>query len=211
MALISLNIYRNCPVLSYQSVLFYKLSYTFISYFILAQSVEILKKTAQGHQCYSHILCNMVKTRLILIVLSKPINIVTKVILAPAASLARLRLAAFLKLRTLGVSKLHNLKSLTRIWNANTKMTQFSLRQAWHSLPQAIIFIERKVSGYLSESHKKFVNSRILIEWLDDLWYGYIVYREIRWCSMLHKIVKYCPVLSVNNLFHFYMLTRILD
>ena len=48
----------------------------------------------------------------------------------------------------------------------------------------------------LSGSHKKFVNSKILLEWINDLWYGYIVYDEVIYGPKLQNIVKYCPVSS---------------
>ena len=55
---------------------------------------------------------------------------------------------------------------------------------------------------WVSGSHKKFVNSKILIEWTNGLWYGYIVYYAVIYCPMLHNIVKYCPVLSNMVKYH---------
>ena len=43
------------------------------------------------------------------------------------------------------------------------------------------IWVFVRVSG----SHKKFVKSKILIEWINDLSYGYIVYDKVRYCAML--------------------------
>ena len=57
------------------------------------------------------------------------------------------------------------------------------------------------VSLWVSGSHKKFVNSKILIESINDLWYGYIVYDEVRYCPILHDIVNYYPVSS--NIFQY--------
>ena len=39
-------------------------------------------------------------------------------------------------------------------------------------------------------------NSKLLIEWLNDLCYGYIVYYAVRYCQMLYNIVTYCQISS---------------
>ena len=68
------------------------------------------------------------------------------------------------------------------------------------------IFNERKlvlglvlVTICLSGSHKKFVFSKILIEGINGLWYGYIVYDEVKYCQIyipiLSNIAQYCPIL----------------
>ena len=36
---------------------------------------------------------------------------------------------------------------------------------------------------WVSGSHKKFVDSKIGIEWINELWYGYIVYDEVICCA----------------------------
>ena len=46
---------------------------------------------------------------------------------------------------------------------------------------------------YLSGSHKKFRDSRILIEWINNLAYGYIANDEVRYCPILYNIFKYSP------------------
>ena len=50
------------------------------------------------------------------------------------------------------------------------------------------------VSGSLGRSHKKIANStKILIEWINTLGYGYIANDEVRYCPILHNIFKYSP------------------
>ena len=69
--------------------------------------------------------------------------------------------------------------------------------------PRYAIFNERKlvlglvlVSICLCESHKKFINSKILIEWINDLGHGYIVYDEVKYCPLFSNIAQYCPILD---------------
>ena len=60
----------------------------------------------------------------------------------------------------------------------------------------------------LPGSHKKFVNNKILREWINDFWNGYIVYDEVRYFPILYNIVKYCRV-SINNIEYCVILVKI--
>ena len=44
---------------------------------------------------------------------------------------------------------------------------------------------------------QKVLNSKIQIEWITDLWYGYTVYGEFGYCTIFRNIDKYAQFCSI--------------
>ena len=53
----------------------------------------------------------------------------------------------------------------------------------------------RVVCMYVCRSHKKFQNDRILIEWINDLWYdSYLMIKShtVKYCTIFSNIAQSC-------------------
>ena len=92
------------------------------------------------------------------------------------------------------------------VWGGQTFLTNMGGKHIWHTRGGIHSFWRAKARSRtrtcgiwlvvcLSGSHKSFVDSKIRIELIIDLWYGFIVHDEVilltKYCQILPNILQY--------------------